>query len=81
MGRAKRNFTARWGIAHDKPTLIDSAYPSECMGLQIVDYYLWALQRLYERGEDRFFNLVAKDYRLMMDLDDTRNTTIRRVVQ
>jgi len=49
------------------------AYPSEYAGLQVIDYYLWALQRLFERGEDRFFNLVAKDYRLVMDLDDKRN--------
>jgi len=39
----------------------------------VIDYYLWALQRLYERQEDRFFNLLACDYRLIIDLDDRRN--------
>jgi hypothetical protein len=38
----------------------------------VVDYYLWALQRLMERKEDRFFTLLAKDFRLIMDIDDTR---------
>ncbi|MEW5956517.1 MAG: hypothetical protein AB1801_02255 [Chloroflexota bacterium] len=42
-------------------------------GLQVIDYYLWALQRLYEQGEERFFLLLAGDYRLIMDLDDKRN--------
>jgi hypothetical protein len=28
---------------------------------------------MIERGEDRFFRLLAPDYRLIMDLDDTRN--------
>ncbi|MBI5051941.1 MAG: DUF3800 domain-containing protein [Chloroflexi bacterium] len=72
IDKAKRNFAARHGEFFDVPTQIHSAYPSEHIGLQVVDYYLWALQRLYESGEDRFFDLLAKDYRLIMDLDDTR---------
>jgi hypothetical protein len=27
---------------------------------------------MFERGVDRFFNLLAPAYRLVMDLDDTR---------
>ena len=73
--KAKRNFAARWGTFHDKPTLIRSGLPSEHAGLQVVDYYVWALQRLYEVGEDRFFLSVAKDFRLIMDIDDTRQKT------
>ena len=72
IGKAKRNFEAQWDIPSDRPTRIRSAYPSEEPGLQVVDYYLWALQRFYERGEDRFFNLLAEQFRLIMDLDDTR---------
>lgn len=70
--RAKQNFAARWGDPGDTPTTINSAYPDQHAGLQVIDYYLWALQRLYERGEDRFFNLLAPSYRLIMDLDDKR---------
>ncbi|MCL4740740.1 MAG: DUF3800 domain-containing protein [Phycisphaerales bacterium] len=70
--RAKRNFSRRWGIPSDRPTLIRSAFPHEEAGLQVVDYYLWALQRLYERNEDRYFNLLRDGYRLVMDIDDTR---------
>jgi hypothetical protein len=73
IARAKGNFERRWGIVANRPTSIRSAYPSESVGLQVMDYYLWALQRLYERQEDRFFNLLAGDYRLIMDLDDDRN--------
>jgi hypothetical protein len=72
IDRAKRNFRRSHGIAADRPTSIRSAYPSQFAGLQIIDYYLWALQRLFERREDRFFQLLQKDYRLIMDLDDTR---------
>lgn len=69
---AKRNFAARHGRFYDVPTQIHSAYPSEQAGLQVVDYYLWALQRAYEVGETRFFDLLAGDFRLVMDIDDTR---------
>ncbi|MBN2018619.1 MAG: DUF3800 domain-containing protein [Sedimentisphaerales bacterium] len=71
--RAKVNFEIKTGIPSDSKTVVIPAYSSQFVGLQIIDYYLWALQRLFEREEDRFFNLIAKDYRLIMDLDDKRN--------
>ncbi|MDY0082359.1 MAG: hypothetical protein RBR74_04195 [Ignavibacteriaceae bacterium] len=47
--------------------------PTEVNGLQAIDYYLWALQGFYEKGETRFFDYVQSDFRLIMDLDDKRN--------
>jgi len=47
--------------------------PVQSAGLQVADYYLWVVQRLFERREDRFFNLLADDFDLIMDLDDRRN--------
>ena len=41
-------------------------------GLQAVDYFLWSLQRFYERKEDRYLNLLWSSFRLVHDLDDTR---------
>ena len=52
---------------------LESAHPSQYIGLQIVDYYLWAIQRAYEMGEDRYLELLNPGYSLIMDLDDTRN--------
>ncbi|MHB1361688.1 MAG: DUF3800 domain-containing protein [Thermoleophilia bacterium] len=74
IARAKINFESHWnGTKKVSPTDILSTAPSNSAGLQVIDYYLWAIQRMYERGEDRFFNLLAPDYRLIMDLDDIRN--------
>ena len=56
--RAKANFERKTGLSSDKPTGIRAAEPHEFGGLQVVDYYLWALQRMYERREDRFFVTV-----------------------
>jgi hypothetical protein len=47
--------------------------PSVSCGLQAIDYFLWALQRFYERDEARHFNFLAGHYRLIMDFDDHRN--------
>lgn len=71
--KAKSNFAFRYGVHWDKPTDIQAGEPHQFGGLQVVDYYLWALQRLFERGEARFFELLRPAYRLIMDLDDTRN--------
>jgi len=35
----------------------------------------WALQRFYERDEDRYFNFLREQYRLIVDFDDTRRGT------
>jgi len=72
IGRAEENFAARWGSRNFGPCDVVTAYPHESGGLQAADYFLWALQRLYERREDRYFAPLAKHYRIIMDLDDTR---------
>ena len=72
INKAKANFEAKWNITSNNLITIKTAYPNEFIGLQIVDYYLWALQRMYERKEDRYFNLLAPNFRMIMDIDDKR---------
>ena len=72
--QAKENF--RWRFpraAADQPVDVIPSVPSQVVGLQVIDYFLWALQRLYERGEDRYFSFLREHYRLIMDFDDKRN--------
>jgi hypothetical protein len=47
-------------------------YPTTEPALQAVDYFLWALQRTYEKREDRFLELVWPQCSLVVDVDDTR---------
>lgn len=72
LQRAKQNFRSQWAAGADPPFTIRASVPSADAGLQVVDYYLWALQRLIERDEDRYFASVADQFSLIMDLDDTR---------
>lgn len=73
LAKAQRAFAAKFGERPKKPVAVASAYPHESAGLQIADYYLWALQRMFERGDEECFQMVAPQYRLVMDLDDKRN--------
>ena len=62
----------KWQISATAPIEIIPATPDHAGGLQAVDYLLWALQRLYERGEDRYWEYVAEKVSLVHDVDDTR---------
>lgn len=73
INQAKLNFENKYNIKSDKPVKIISSHPKEHGGLQLIDYYLWTLQRMYERKEDRFFNLLKENFSLIIDLDDKRN--------
>ena len=37
-----------------------------------VDYFLWAVQRTFERHEDRFLRLLWPQCSLVIDADDSR---------
>jgi hypothetical protein len=73
INQAQKNFETQWKINSSSSVLIEPAYPSQVAGLQVIDYYLWAIQRLYEREEEQFFRSLASKYRFVMDLDDRRN--------
>jgi hypothetical protein len=69
---ARHRFCNQWGITSTAPINVVPSTPPASVGLQAVDYFLWALQRLYERREDRYVELLWPSFRLVNDLDDTR---------
>jgi len=75
---ARRNFEKKHGIVARAPVTILAATPHECAGLQAVDYFLWAVQRLYERGEDRYVGYLWNRVSLVHDIDDTREAPYGR---
>jgi len=70
--QARTNLRKSWDIEATSPIEIVAAKPAEAGGLQAVDYFLWALQRLYVRGEDRYWEYVADKASLVHDVDDIR---------
>ncbi|MEP3479080.1 MAG: DUF3800 domain-containing protein [Fuerstiella sp.] len=71
LDAARQGFRQKWGVAATAPIEIKAGQPADVVCLQVVDYYLWAIQRLYERGEDRFLKLVWDQAGLVYDVDDT----------
>ncbi len=70
--KARQRFREKTGIASDAPIEIAPTVPAMSAGVQAVDYLLWALQRFYERAEDRFIELMWPAFSLVHDIDDTR---------
>ncbi|MBD2133324.1 DUF3800 domain-containing protein [Sphaerospermopsis sp. FACHB-1094] len=69
---ARAKFAEQWGITSTATINITANIPPNCPSLQAVDYFLWALQRLYERGEDRYIEFLWSKFALVHDIDDTR---------
>lgn len=72
LHEARDGFNRRWRKDYQQPITMQVAVPSDHAGLQVTDYLLWALQRLYESGQDRFFESVAECFSVINDWDDTR---------
>lgn len=73
LSRAMQNFENKTGKKMATQFNVASNYPSNEPCLQIVDYFLWALQRAYEKHEDRWLNYTQDKIRRVIDLDDKRN--------
>src|SRR3972149_3861677 len=71
---AQERFAQQWEIATSPDITVIPKSSHENGGFQAVDYFLWSLQRFYERKEDRYLDLLWGSFRLVHDLDDTRNT-------
>jgi len=73
LEHARANFRRRHGISTTAPIEIVPDRAEDSASLQAADYFLWALQRLYERGEERYWEYVVGGASLVHDVDDTRN--------
>ncbi|HSW13230.1 MAG TPA: DUF3800 domain-containing protein [Solimonas sp.] len=56
--RAEARFERDFGTRRSDAINIVASTPPQSAGLQAVDYFLWALQRHYERGEGRYAELI-----------------------
>lgn len=69
LEEAAKAFERSFGFAHPARNDVISSTPPKRVALQAVDYYLWALQRFYERREERFLELVWPQVGEIHDLD------------
>jgi hypothetical protein len=69
---ARLRFTEKCGKTSSASMNVLASEPKNFTGLQAVDYFLWSLQRFYERGESRYMELLWPAFHLVRDIDDTR---------
>jgi len=69
---ARTLYGEKTGIKREPHITIANVPSHENPCLQAADYVLWAIQRCYERREDRYLEVVAPFCHFMHDIDDTR---------
>jgi hypothetical protein len=69
---AQERARSQWGVEKKPAVSVRAGTLAGCGGLQAIDYFLWALQRLYERGEDRYIRLLWPLCDVVHDVDDAR---------
>lgn len=57
---------------HAPKMMLDMSASAEKHCLQAADYFLWALQRFYEKREDRYIQYLWPRFQQVIDIDDTR---------
>jgi len=70
LEKTRQRFLAEHDLEHESKIEIHPAYPHERPCLQIADYCLWALQRCYEKHEDRFLRALWPKVSIIHDVDD-----------
>jgi Protein of unknown function (DUF3800) len=48
-------------------------YPTQEPLLNVADYFCWSVQRVFERGETRYYDYMREQISLVMDVYDTEN--------
>jgi hypothetical protein len=71
ISAAQQSFSLDHCLDTEPEVEVHSGRPEDHGGLQAVDYFLWALQRLYERGEERYLTFLWPKVSLVHDIDDT----------
>lgn len=70
---AQQRFMTQYKVQDTATLEVVPSKSHQVTCLQATDYFLWALQRFYERSEDRYLELLWPSFRLVQGLDDTRN--------
>jgi hypothetical protein len=72
LQRAQARFAQEHGRSAEATIHVIPNSPIREPALQAVDYFLWALQRTFEKEEDRFLQLLWPSCSLIIDADDAQ---------
>jgi hypothetical protein len=71
LQQARARFREKWSIERAAPIEVVASDPAKVSCLQATDYFLWAVQRCFERGERRYLDLIWPKVGLIVDRDNT----------
>lgn len=70
--KAVQRFHRKGGEMHEENKIVfDVNVPTSEPLLNIADYFCWAVQRVFEKGEIRYYNLLKKQISLVVDVYDS----------
>jgi hypothetical protein len=74
LEQARENFRKKWNIVGTAPIEVSAVPSKDSYCLQAADYFLWALQRVYTKSEDRYLQFVWPKIGVIQDVDDRRKS-------
>ena len=72
LENARNNLRRSWGIEGTAPIEVVASLSVSDPSLQAADYFLWALQRLFEKKEARYWEFIWSKVSLVYDIDDVK---------
>lgn len=72
VAKAKERFTKRHHSEEITTNVVfNIEYPTQEPLLNVADYFCWSIQRIFEKGETRYYDYIKEKVSLVIDLDDT----------
>lgn len=72
LHHARPGLPRQWEYGRDRPVAVHDLPTIECAPLQAVDYFLWATQRWFERGQSRYLEFIWPRVVLIHAVDDVK---------
>ncbi len=69
--KAKQRFSRKTSKETKTKVVFNVNYPTKDPLLNLADYFCWAVQRVFERGQVRYYNHIKSQIKLVIDLYDT----------
>ncbi len=74
LAKAKQRFNkSNWGAEIKTDVVFNVNYPTRDPLLNLADYFCWSVQRVFEKGETRYYNYLADQIKVVIDLYDIEN--------
>ncbi|WP_111361747.1 DUF3800 domain-containing protein [Fibrobacter sp. UWR1] len=73
LNDAIAKFQQKWGKENNGKIRVFLQQPSHLPLLQVIDYVLWTVFRVYEKNDFRYFNFIREKIKLVHDIFDVQS--------